>query len=321
MQKPQDAKYDGVAVLRPGRFMDSQGRPVEFSAEDLERLARGYDPAYHAAPLTLGHGDEGPSRGRITSLSWDGEYLRADLAGVPPELAAELDAGRYPGRSAEVYADLDGRGPYLRALALLGARPPAVKGLPPLPRRVETRAAIACGSPAARPSEIQTYVSHGVLHTPKHAARIFTLSSEVAMSEFHKNGSPAAETSQLAEENQRLSEENRQLRQEKLRREVVHYLGELRRTGRLTPAMEYAGLEEALVAASEQEIQVTFPDGCQVPLSTVLRAILEALPVALARGEYAPQGAAAPELSADELRIAAQLGLSAEEFASIKAAS
>ena len=43
--------------------------------------------------------------------------------------------------------------------------------------------------------------------------------------------------------------------------------------------------------------------------------------VALARGEYAPQCAAAPELSADELRIAGQLGLSAEEFASIKAAS
>lgn len=141
------------------------------------------------------------------------------------------------------------------------------------------------------------------------------------MSEFHENGSPTGEVTQLAEENQRLNEENRRLRQEKLRREVVLFLAELRRSGRLTPAMEYAGLEEALLAADEQQTGVTFPDGHQVPLASVLRAIFEALPVSLARGEYAPGSAAAPELSADELRIAAQLGLSAEEFASIKAAS
>ena len=53
----------------------------------------------------------------------------------------------------------------------------------------------------------------------------------------------------------------------------------------------------------------------------MLRAVFEALPVSLARGEYTPSEPSGPELSEDELRIAAQLGLSAEEFASIKAAS
>jgi hypothetical protein len=127
--------YKSVAVLRPGCFTALNGPTIELRSADLAGLAQRYNPQYYCAPLKLGHSDTGPALGRIERLQYDGAYLRADLAAVPEELAAAIDAGRYPGRSVELYLDLDGRGQYLRALALLGVQPPAVKGLPPFPAR------------------------------------------------------------------------------------------------------------------------------------------------------------------------------------------
>jgi hypothetical protein len=146
----QPANYRRVAILRPGEFIDRSGRPAAFSAADLARIADSYDPRYHSAPVNIDHAEHGPALGVVGDLVFDGEHLLADLTNVPSPVAADLDAGRYPFRSAEVYRDLEGRGPYLRAVALLGARPPAVKGLPPLPAREQPApgAAAAANHPA-----------------------------------------------------------------------------------------------------------------------------------------------------------------------------
>ena len=124
---------------------------------------------------------------------------------------------------------------------------------------------------------------------------------------------------QLAEENRRLFEENRRLKHEEQRREVTCFLSELRNTGQLTPAMEQAGVEAALVAAGEQDIPVSFPDGKQMPLGSVLRQVLAALPISWQPGSTADVELEEVELTPEEQHIAAQLGLSAEEFTSIKA--
>jgi len=130
------------------------------------------------------------------------------------------------------------------------------------------------------------------------------------------------ETIRLAEENARLSAENRRLRQAERRREVNRFLCALRENGQLTPAMELAGVEEALFAAEEQNLGVLFPDGRSQSLSQILRAVLTALPNCCCTESYSAKFAsplaAAPQLSADEQRIAAQLGLSEEEFASLR---
>jgi hypothetical protein len=179
--------YRQVAILRPGSFTDDRGRRVRFTEAGLERLADSYDPAYHCAPVNLEHRDEGPAGGYVAGLAYRGGMLYADLAGVPSELAAQIDAGRYPFRSAEVYAALDGRGPYLRAVALLGARPPAVKGLPPMPHRQRVGEAgrlpaggMAGGTYAAPAGAIHLERNRlATARRPPRAPRIITLFTEV----------------------------------------------------------------------------------------------------------------------------------------------
>ncbi len=152
MTRQHTVKYKGVPVLKPGTYTDMHGRRASFSAGDLEQLAGSFDPRLFKPSVNIDHADSGPALGSVEGLRWDGEYLRADLANVPGELAAQIDNGRYPHRSAEIYPDLDGKGAYLRALALLGARPPAVKGLPPMPSAVTPGPSTAplAGAPASK---------------------------------------------------------------------------------------------------------------------------------------------------------------------------
>ena len=131
---------------------------------------------------------------------------------------------------------------------------------------------------------------------------------------------PPVDACRLAEENTRLAEENRRLRESERRREVAYFLAELREEGRLTPALERAGVEEALVQAEESSLPVNFPDGRQVPLATVLRELLKALPVSLIRGELAGTASPAPELSTLEREVAQALGLSEREYMEISCA-
>lgn len=326
--------YRHVAILRPGTFTDATGLCVRFTPEDLQAVADNYDPAYHTAALNLDHAESGPAHGFISDLVWDGTYLRADLAGVPPELAQQLAAGRYPYRSAEVYADLDGRGPYLRALALLGARPPAVKGLPPLPQAQPAAqhsgadAAGPCAAPASRMPRILTIFMEApmprIAPPPAQAAP----APDPAVHPASQAGvsAPAApasqETIRLAEEHQRLvedavrlAEENRELKALKRQRDVRFFMAELRGSGRLTPALERAGVEHVLLLAEEQPLALALPDGRQVSLSTVLRELLRALPVSFSLGEaVAAATPARPHFSPDDEAVMAALGLSAEEY-------
>lgn len=386
----QPTTYRNVAILRPGTFIDANGTSISFTEDSLRLIADTYDPAYHCAVLNLDHNESGPALGFVSDLAWDGVHLLADLSGVPAELAQAVGAGRYPFRSAEVYADLDGRGPYLRAVALLGARPPAVKGLPPMPE-AESSCQLPVGScqqtqlPVASCQHAKHACSckvhqHGLqtdnrqlptpavhLHsnaiaTARSSSRpphIITVCTEVPMPAIHKQQAavlaepaptavaqapvlapapvppttpvPAApalptadeqKTIRLAEENQRLqadairlAEENRALKATQRQREVRYFLAELRASGQLTPALERAGVEQALLAAGEQPLSVTLPGGGAVQLAELLRELLKALPVSFAYGETAPATApTAPALSADDQAVMAALGLSAEEY-------
>ncbi len=308
MSRQGTATYRNVAVLRPGAFTDMYGRRVEFSVADLATLAGVYDPDYSAAAVNLDHREHGPALGVVSDLRWDGEFLRADVTAVPAAVAALIDAGRLPFRSAEVYADLDGRGPYLRGVALLGARPPAVKGLPAWPRRSPA----VDGAVAATTKTMQPNFFHIITEVRMpHDVSITNPPDQPVPTDAHR----------LAEENHRLAEENRRLRRTELRREVTAFLGELRDGGQLTPAMEQAGLEEALLCAREQGVGVEFPDGRNVPLSGVLSEVLRALPVSYhAQPMLDTEPGATGELTGDERAVATALGLTDEEYLDIRAA-
>ena len=128
----------------------------------------------------------------------------------------------------------------------------------------------------------------------------------------------AEDAVRLAEENRRLAEENRRLRRTEREREVALFLGGLRAQGKLTPAMERAGIAEALLLAEERQLAVALPDGQETPLGEVLRAVLAALPVSFDAAELAAPERAEPTLSFEEREIARQLGLSEEEYSEIR---
>jgi phage I-like protein len=137
-------------------------------------------------------------------------------------------------------------------------------------------------------------------------------------------GQPDTEKQRLAAENKRLSAENAALKQQQCQRKAAELLDQLRETGQVTPAMEQAGLPEALAAAQEHGVQVQLPGGTSVPLAKVLADVLSAIPAVCASlTQAAAAGAStnAPEpaaLTDDEKIIAVKLGLTEEEYAEIK---
>jgi len=119
----------GVPIFTAGKY--PQG---EFDEAFLQKLAASYDPAFHEAPNYLTHEDaEGNRPAGHLALGWVkrlwvcGKTLFADMVNVPRAFAELLLAGRIKKRSVEIYHDLMGRGPYLRALAW--PMIPQVKGL------------------------------------------------------------------------------------------------------------------------------------------------------------------------------------------------
>lgn len=112
-----------VEVFRAGDY--PQGK---FTSADLHSIVSRYDAQFLKAPNTLDHAQSGPAYGHVTGLSTDGTLLFADLE-VTEDLADQIKAKKYLSRSVEFFRDLEGKGPYLKAVSWLGAKAPQVKGL------------------------------------------------------------------------------------------------------------------------------------------------------------------------------------------------
>jgi hypothetical protein len=115
-----------VEIFRAGTY----GEKGTFSADDLDRIVRNYDPDAHEAPACIGHPkDDLPAYGWASRLMRDGDTLLAKFKEVEPNFEAAVKAGRYKKRSAAFYVGDDGNIQNLRHVAFLGAQPPEVKGL------------------------------------------------------------------------------------------------------------------------------------------------------------------------------------------------
>ncbi|MCB1216434.1 hypothetical protein KDL44_03525 [bacterium] len=290
---PGTARLHDVAILRPGSYRDMQGRPVEFSEQQLREIAANYDPRYHLATLNLDHSDSGPALGAITALRFSAGHLWADIEGLPAWLAEELRAGRWPARSAEVWSELDGRGPYLRGLALLGARAPAVRGLPALPEPV-----LAADSGLAL---ISVFMEDGM--------------------ESGNTDPQGGQLQRLADENRRLTAELAGHRRRESEGRVDGLLAELAAQGRLTPGMRGSGLRELLLqlADSGNALVVCLADGERSSGYDCLEQLLRSLPAHDLATPLAGGGADGTELlSGCEREIAGSLGLTDREYAEIR---
>ena len=124
---------DWVEVLRTGTHTASSGALVAVDDAKLAAIARNYDPKYFASPLVVGHPKENaPAYGWVDGLKVEAGKLLARFTQVHQGLREAVRDGRFRNRSVSLYGDLDGRGPYLRHVGLLGATPPAVKGMAPI---------------------------------------------------------------------------------------------------------------------------------------------------------------------------------------------
>ena len=127
-----------IHVFKSGDQTSAQGVQRNFSDKDLQQVVDTYDPDIHEAPLVIGHAgdnDSLPSYGWIKGFSKQGGNLYADVEFT--DAAKDLvKNGHYRKVSISFYSPESAINPHkgkwsARHLALLGASPPAVKGLEP----------------------------------------------------------------------------------------------------------------------------------------------------------------------------------------------
>jgi transcriptional regulator with XRE-family HTH domain len=80
----------------------------------------------------LGEEEEEWREAGIEELKAEGKRLLASFKDVSDDLKALVAQKKYKRHSIELYEDLDGKGLYLKALAMLGVETPQVKGMEPI---------------------------------------------------------------------------------------------------------------------------------------------------------------------------------------------
>ena len=124
-----------VHIFKAGTQTSAQGVTREFTQNDLRQIANSYKPDVHEAPIRIGHedNDKVPAWGWVKGVKVKGDDLFAEVDFSP--MAEEyIKNGLYKKVSASFYSPDSKINPEpgkwsLRHVALLGAQPPAVKGL------------------------------------------------------------------------------------------------------------------------------------------------------------------------------------------------
>lgn len=129
-----------LEIFRAGTHVDSKGRKLTFTKDEIAATAAAYDPSVYAAPLVIGHPTmDAPAFGQLGKLeSRDGTLIASEHTDVHPEFASLVHEKRYPKWSVSFFQPDHPANPkpgvyYPRHLGFLGAMPPAVPGLKMLP--------------------------------------------------------------------------------------------------------------------------------------------------------------------------------------------
>ena len=106
-------------VFKAGNY--PQGK---FSKEEIQELAKNYDPSFCEAPITLDHEQKGPAYGWVDKLKEEDGTLKASFKDLSDDLKEFVNQGKYKKISVEIYRELEGKKPYLKAVSFLGASIP-----------------------------------------------------------------------------------------------------------------------------------------------------------------------------------------------------
>ena len=111
-------------VFKAGNY--PQGK---FTQAEVHELAKNYDPSFCEAPITLDHEQKGPAYGWVDKLKEEDGKLKATFKDLSDDLKEFVNKGKYKKISVEIYRELEGKKPYLKAVSFLGASIPQVKGM------------------------------------------------------------------------------------------------------------------------------------------------------------------------------------------------
>src|SRR5574344_244890 len=111
-------------VFKAGNY--PQGK---FTKAAVEELSKTYDPSFCEAPITLDHEQSGPAYGWVDNLKSENGILKASFKDLSEDLKEFVGQGKYKKISIEIYRELEGKKPYLKAVSFLGASIPQVKGM------------------------------------------------------------------------------------------------------------------------------------------------------------------------------------------------
>lgn len=301
----------GKTIFRAGRHRTIGGQTIEFSEADLAAIAAAYDTAVHEAPLVIGHPKtDDPAMGWVSGLKCVGLRLEADFRQMDPAFAEAVEAGRYKHVSAAFYAPDSPRNPkpggyYLRHVGVLGAVPPAVKGLGPLTFAEDDTVFLAFGEEEAAPSGDTPPAD-----SPKDNPNEDTMDKTTDPA---GNAGTAAENAALKRELEEVKARMAKQETERRHADNLAFAEGLVSSGRLAPAGRdvVAATLDALTTPKEDGSLLAFGEGDEAsPLAEQFRALLSSAEPVVMFAEFAGSGAApAPKespLVADARRRAEQ---------------
>ena len=122
-------KKTWIEVFRTGTHKSQNGVEQTYTEAHLDMICKKYnEQSDHKAPLVIGHPQvDDPAYGWIEELKRVKDRLMAYVEPVSEKIITAVESGMFKRVSIALYADN-----LLRHVGLLGAAPPAVKGLAPV---------------------------------------------------------------------------------------------------------------------------------------------------------------------------------------------
>lgn len=307
-----------LAVFRTGNHTDMHGFTRQWTSQDLGSIVANYATKEHEAPLVIGHPRlDDPAYGWCKDVRVNGSLLEVQVHQVVPQFASLVEQGQYKKRS--IALDGDGTGGWkLRHVGFLGATPPAVPGLPDLVKPFSTQpvgahvfAVTELDAPAnSRLRRALRALTEALMHLgePEEGAPKPPEPDEPSPTppaEPHPEETPPMPTPQptpapnavalavheaetrlrtaFAEQHQADADRIAALEAENRRQVIQERLKDLKRQGKVTPAMEKLGLLafcEQLGSQPSTTITFAASDGSQqtAPLAEWFQSFLGLLP-------------------------------------------
>jgi len=255
-----------IEVFRAGRHVDSGGHERVWTRDDLDRIVANHANDGHEPPLVIGHPKtDDPAYGWVPAVRRNGDVLEAQVRNVEPGFAALVEQGRYRTRSVSL-APLGDQGYRVRHVGLLGAKAPSVKGLSdkvaayhavdtdavvlevPIEHAADDDATLLQGLRALLARMLPGGEGHkdpepvsvqhdGGTEMAEQQQQSITIEAAVRAAEERVRAEFAASQAEAQAQIAQLQAANR-------RAQIQSRLAALKRQGRVTPAMERAGLLE-----------------------------------------------------------------------------